>query len=233
MECHMTWPNKPLKRGDIRTRTRDDLTAVVCIDKHDMYVLTNMHNPPATEGNFCDKHGNTLKLQTVQDYNQHIGYFGKGDRMTNRYSIQWQTWKWTKTFFFSPVRPYYCKQLPPYIMWCQNETNFRLALVRNLIENAGSLPCFCCPIGRSAAIEREVTQLEVNFSNHWPVYSSRVNCHTCFTRGIQKRVQVKCKECDVELCIGVLKCTTKNTKCDVLRSAGRFWSHNKSHQTGM
>jgi hypothetical protein len=99
-ECHMTRPNKPLKRGDIRSRTSDDLTAMVWRDKCDVYVLTNMHNPPATEGNFCDEHGNTLKLQIVQDYNQHIGYSGKGDRTTNSYSIQWQTWKWAKNFFF-------------------------------------------------------------------------------------------------------------------------------------
>jgi hypothetical protein len=51
-------PNKRLKHGDILSRTRDDLMAVVWIYKRDMYVLTNMHNPPATEGNFCDEHGN-------------------------------------------------------------------------------------------------------------------------------------------------------------------------------
>lgn len=56
-----------------------------------MYVLTNMHNLPATDGNFETNMHNILKLQTVQDYNQHMGYFGKGDRMKNRHSIQWRT----------------------------------------------------------------------------------------------------------------------------------------------
>jgi hypothetical protein len=45
--------------------------AVVCRDKRDVYVLTDMHNPPAKEGNFCDEHGNALKLQIVQDFYQH------------------------------------------------------------------------------------------------------------------------------------------------------------------
>jgi hypothetical protein len=58
-------PNKRLKCGDICSRRRDDLTAMVWRDGRDVYVLTNMHNPPATEGNCCDKHGNALKLQIV------------------------------------------------------------------------------------------------------------------------------------------------------------------------
>lgn len=45
-----------------------------------------MHNPPAAEGNFCDEHGSALKLQIVQGYNQHVGYFGK----LQIYSFQWQ-----------------------------------------------------------------------------------------------------------------------------------------------
>jgi hypothetical protein len=72
-------PNKRLKRGDILSRTRDDLTAMVWRDKRDVCVLTNMHNPPAIEGNFCDEHGNALKPQIIQDYNQHMGYVDKGD----------------------------------------------------------------------------------------------------------------------------------------------------------
>jgi hypothetical protein len=79
-------PNKRLKRGDVCSRTRDDLTAILWKDKHDVYVLTNIHNPPPT-GNFCDKDGNTLKPQIIQDYNQNMGFVDKGDRMTNSYPI--------------------------------------------------------------------------------------------------------------------------------------------------
>jgi hypothetical protein len=52
--------------------------AMVWRDKHDVYVLTNMHTPPAKESNLCEKHGNALKPQIVQDYNQHLGYIDKG-----------------------------------------------------------------------------------------------------------------------------------------------------------
>jgi hypothetical protein len=80
--------------------------------------------------------------------------------------------------------------------------DFRLALMWNLNEDAGSLPRPRCPLGRPAGPDKKVSRLEVNFNNHWPVHSSSVNCHACSARGIRKRVQIKCKECDVGLCIG-------------------------------
>jgi hypothetical protein len=40
-----------LKRGDVRIRTRGNLTALVWKDRRDVYMLTNMDPPPA-EGNF-------------------------------------------------------------------------------------------------------------------------------------------------------------------------------------
>jgi hypothetical protein len=91
--------NNRLKRGDILSRSRDDLMAMVWRDKRDIHVLTNMHHPPAN-GNFCDEHGNAIKPEIIQDYNRHIGYVDLGDRMTHSYSIQRQTWKWTKKLFF-------------------------------------------------------------------------------------------------------------------------------------
>jgi len=53
-----------LKRGDIRVRTRSDLTAVVWKDKRDVCLLTNIHNPPR-EGNYDNKHGNAKKPAIV------------------------------------------------------------------------------------------------------------------------------------------------------------------------
>jgi hypothetical protein len=65
----------------------------------DVYALTNMHNPPAPEGRFCDEHGNVLKPQLIHEYIQHTGNVCKGDRMSRSYSIQRQKWKWTGNLF--------------------------------------------------------------------------------------------------------------------------------------
>jgi hypothetical protein len=62
-------------------------------------MLTNMHVSPA-EGNFCDESGNALKPAIMEDYNRHMGYVDKSDRMANSYSISRRTWKWTKKLFF-------------------------------------------------------------------------------------------------------------------------------------
>ena len=51
-----------LIHGDIRVRTRGDLTTVVWKHKRDVCLLTNIHDPPR-EGNYCDEHGNVIKPQ--------------------------------------------------------------------------------------------------------------------------------------------------------------------------
>jgi hypothetical protein len=68
-------------------------------DKREMHMLTNMHNPLA-ECNFCDNNGNALKSAIVEDYNRHMGYVVKRDRMANSYTISCHTCKWTKKLFF-------------------------------------------------------------------------------------------------------------------------------------
>jgi len=45
-------------------------------------MLTHIHNAPA-ESNFCNEGGKAIKPQTVKDYNHHMGYVDKGDRMAN------------------------------------------------------------------------------------------------------------------------------------------------------
>jgi len=88
-----------LKRGDFHIRTRADLTAILWQDKRDVCMLTNIHSA-AAEGNFCNEGGNAIKPQIVTDYNHHMGYMDKGDRMASSYSISHHTFKWTKNLFF-------------------------------------------------------------------------------------------------------------------------------------
>jgi len=57
------------------------------------------HDPPPL-GNFCNNDGKSIKPQIVVDYNRHMGYADKGNRMANSYSINCRTWKWTKKLFF-------------------------------------------------------------------------------------------------------------------------------------
>ena len=58
----------------------------------DVYVLTNMHAPPV-EGNFTEESGQAIRPRVVEDYNAHIGFVDKSDRMVNSYEIARRTWK--------------------------------------------------------------------------------------------------------------------------------------------
>jgi len=73
-----------MKRGEIRVRTRADLTAILWWDNRDVCMLTNIHSAPA-EGNFCNEGGIAIKPQIVMDYNHHMGYVDKGDSFSSYY----------------------------------------------------------------------------------------------------------------------------------------------------
>jgi len=45
-----------LKRDDLKTKMKGNMTAIVWKDKLHVNILTNMHSP-TMEGNFCDEHG--------------------------------------------------------------------------------------------------------------------------------------------------------------------------------
>ena len=127
-----------LQRGNLQVRTSGDLTAMLWRDKRDVRVLTNIHDPP-TEGNFCDNNGKAIKPQIVADYNRHMGYVDKGDRMTETYSINCRTWKWTKKLFHL----FDLAILNSYILFSSlgGKKNllkdFWLTLMRNLLAQAG------------------------------------------------------------------------------------------------
>jgi hypothetical protein len=57
--------------------------------------------------------------------------------------------------------------------------DFWLVLVWNLIEEARSFLWPCQILVRSFVLEKRVTPLEVECSNHWPVQSSRLRCFAC------------------------------------------------------
>ena len=157
-----------LKQGDVRVRKSGDMTAVVWKDKCNVHMLTNMHDPPA-EGNFWDESGNALKPETVDHYNQHMGYVAKSDRMANSYSISCRTWKCTKKLFFHLLN---LTILNSYVllMSCSpklSHRDFRLTLVRNMVEFAGPQPHPQQSVGRPSALATKIGRLEKSSCQHW------------------------------------------------------------------
>jgi len=152
-----------LKRGDVRVRTRGGLTALVWKDRWEVYMLTNMDPPPA-EGNFCNDSNHPVKPHIVEGYNWHMGYIDNSDRMASSYSMNRRTFKWSTKLFF------HCLDLTVLNSWIllsscgakYTHRDFRLLLVRNLIEEAGKSRDCPTPrlVGRPSSGAKNILRLE-------------------------------------------------------------------------
>ena len=103
--------------------------------------------------------------------------------------------------------------------------DFRYTLVRNMLAHAGPERRISRPLGRSPNVESHVARLEICGSKHWHIRSeTQLRCRICKARGVAQKVFVKCRKCEVGLCVkkNVLKITTQwyssnNIRCDLLK----------------
>jgi len=115
-----------LQRGDIRVRTRGDLTAVVWRDKRDVCLLTNIHDP-SREGSYRNEHGNARKPTIVADYNRQIGHVDNADRMAKSHTVSRRILSGEKSVF-PHVGPEHCQKLHPFIfMWWEENLTQRFS----------------------------------------------------------------------------------------------------------
>ena len=80
MDAEEFW-RKIDNRGDLNTKVRGNLTAIIQKDKRNVNILPNMHSPSLGGGwgNFWGKHGKDVKLAIVQEYIRHMGYVEEAD----------------------------------------------------------------------------------------------------------------------------------------------------------
>ena len=163
-------------------------------------------DPPPEEGNFFDDSKRAMKPQIVARYNWHVGYVDISDRMANSYSMCRCTFKWTIKLFFHLL------DLTVHNSWillsscgakCTHK-DFRLLLVRNLIEEAGR--SHYCPtpsmLGQLSAAAANVMRLDSRHNQHWPAkHKNSICCCICSDMGQRKTAIYKCAKCDVGLCV--------------------------------
>jgi hypothetical protein len=193
-----------LKKGDIVMRVKGHLSAVRWKDKRDVFVLTNMHAPPV-EGNFVDKAGHAVKPRVIEDYNTHMGYVDKSDRMANSYGIARRTWKWTKKLFFHLLD---ITILNAFVLHKSSggkltHKKFREALVRDLITQCHELnvTAFGVSAGRPSPAAAQLSRLEVKHSQHWPSKGKQRRCRVCSLNKKARNTLYFCRRCDVGLCV--------------------------------
>lgn len=120
----------------------------------------------------------------MTDYNHHIGYVDKVDRMANIYSISCQAWKWGK-ICFSSVQSGHSEQLHPFFfMWWEENLTQRF-LTRPSEKHAG------CGWTRTTARETheettdhlpllEYCNTDESFNKFWPGPSKQGRCHVYY-----------------------------------------------------
>jgi hypothetical protein len=192
-----------MKKGDIVSRVKGTLRAVCWKDKREVYVLSNMHIPPA-EGNFKFE-GKAVKPSIIEDCNTHMGYVDLNDRMANSYSISRRTWKWTKKLFFHLLD---LTVLNAYILNNKScgstltHLRFREQLVRDLLvlsrEESTSIPV--APRGRPCS-GRQQSRLEGKQYTHWLAKGKTRPCRVCQLQKKRKRTAYFCEKCDTGLCV--------------------------------
>ncbi|PSN39855.1 hypothetical protein C0J52_21000 [Blattella germanica] len=172
-----------LKRGDIFSRVKDDLCVVCWKDKREVYLLTNMHNPPAS-GHFVGDDGFAPKPLVIENYNTHMGYVDKSDRVTNSYGISHLTWNFE---FIHNSK----------IMWGGklSHKEFRESLIRNLIQTAQDLnpQPSTSHRGRRSTTSTQLSRLDSKFSKHWPVKTSSRRCKVCSDKKKISRSMYSCE----------------------------------------
>ena len=193
-----------LTKGDVRVRTRGNLTALAWKDRRNAYMLTN-NDPPPDEGNFCDDSKQAVKLQIMARYNWHMGYVDNSDHMANSYSMCRRNFKWTKKLFFHLLD---LTVLNSWILLSScgakcTHRDFRLLLVRNLIEEAGKSQDRLTPslVGRPSAAAANVMRLDSRHNQHWPAKSSKLCCCVCLAHSQRRGTMYKCAKCNVGLCV--------------------------------
>jgi len=167
-------------------------------------MLINMDPPPA-EGNFCDDSNRPVKPHIMERYSRHMGFVDISDCMANSYSMSRHNFKWTTKLFFHLLD---LTVLKSWILLSSRgaqytHRDFRLLLVRNLIEEAGKSQD--CPtsslVGRPSAAAANIVRLDIRHNQHWPAKSTQLHCHLCSTRGQRKTTVYMCAKCDIGLCV--------------------------------
>jgi len=111
----------------------------------------------------------------VADYNRQMGYVETGDRMTDSYSVNRHTLKWSKKHFF---RLFDLAFLNSYILVSSlggkkiSHSDFRNTLLGNLLVQAGQEWNLQRPVGRPLAAATQVIRFEEHGRKHWAIPSA-------------------------------------------------------------
>ena len=128
-----------------------------------------------------------------------MGFIDNLDRMANNYSMSRHKFKWTTKLFFHLLD---LTVLNSWILLSScgakyTHRDFRLLLVRNLIEEAEKSQDHPTPslVGRPSMAATNTVRLESRHNQHWPAKSTQLRCCLCSSSTSAQSVMWTCAWC--------------------------------------
>jgi hypothetical protein len=155
-------------------------------------------------------------------YHRHMGYVEKSDCMSDYYSISRWTWEWTKKLFFHLLDLTILNSIT-ILTSCGSKLShqqFKLTLVRDLIQEAGRVPQPQTARQRwQAPSMSQLKRFDLRHTRHWLMYCKRIWCHVFYWKQRNKnKIQVSRRQ-HKSLCYPTFQTAFLRTKWLVTRKS--------------
>lgn len=200
-------PDK-LKKGEIQFKSCGTLLALKWMDNKEVWMLSTVNGPEFVETEKKDhKTGqNKLKPSCVVNYNKSMGAVDKADMMLSSVQCIRKTMKWYKKVFFHLTDLCVLNAKAIYEIKKEQKTplaKFHLELIRQLLDKFHGQT----DIPRTPKQETPF-RLE-NKEGHYPGFlgaterkeTPQRRCVVCTANSKRKMTRIRCKKCDVALCM--------------------------------
>lgn len=201
-----------LKKGEIQFKSSGTLLALKWMDNKEVWMLSTVHGPEMVETDKKDHKTGRKKIKPscVLDYNKSMGTVDKTDMMLSSVKCIRKTIKWYKKFFFHVID--LCVLNAKTMFEIKKEktlplAKFHLELIRQLLDK------FRGELGKQMAGRRTSegdTPLRLEHRDgHYPQFLpgtekkeiSQRRCVVCTSHSQRKMTRIRCKKCDVALCM--------------------------------
>jgi hypothetical protein len=192
-----------LKKGDIVTRVKGNLSVVCSKDKRD--VCSDEYAISSSGWKLPRWIWPCRQTPCNWILHIHMGFVDKSDRMVNSYGIAQRIWKRTKKLFFpfldmTILNAYLLHKL------CGGKMphkKFREILVQNLMiqTHVANITVSGVSRGRPSSSGAQMGRPEVKHSQHWPSKGKQRPCRVCSLNKKSRSTLFCCKKCDVGLCV--------------------------------
>jgi hypothetical protein len=175
------------------------LTAMCWKDKREVYMLSNIHPSPAND-NIRDQYGYAIKPHIVKQYNTHMGMLTKVTECQTAVTYVLVHGNGRKKLFFHLLDLFVLNAFLVHKSFGGevSQKQFRTKLIRELVQNV-DMTTTRVQRGRSSSSAPQLSCLEAQKFNHWPVKGTKKRCVVCSLRKKWSTSSYLCLGCVIAL----------------------------------